>query len=63
MNFRTWIRKTPAGRLFWGVFIGVVGGGITVFGAVLLVAPGPGAHAYAGDGTTGVDGHGAAQEV
>jgi hypothetical protein len=24
------------------VFIGVIGGGITVFGAVLLVAPGPG---------------------
>jgi hypothetical protein len=42
MNFRTWIRKTPAGRLFWRVFIGVIGGGITVFGAVLLVAPGPG---------------------
>ena len=42
MNFRTWIRKTPAGRLFWRVFIGLIGGGITVFGAVLLVAPGPG---------------------
>ena len=42
MNFRAWIRKTPAGRLFWRVFIGVIGGGIAVFGAVLLVAPGPG---------------------
>ena len=39
---RTWIRKTPAGRLFWRVLIGVIGGGVTVFGAVLLVAPGPG---------------------
>ena len=42
MNLRTWIRKTPAGRLVWRLFIGFIGGGITVFGAVLLVAPGPG---------------------
>ena len=42
MNLRTWIRKTPAGRLAWRLFIGFIGGGITVFGAVLLVVPGPG---------------------
>jgi Putative transmembrane protein (PGPGW) len=42
MNLRTWIRKTSAGRLAWRLFIGFIGGGITVFGAVLLVAPGPG---------------------
>jgi hypothetical protein len=42
MNLRTWIRKTPAGRLAWRLFIGLIGGGITVLGAVLLVAPGPG---------------------
>jgi uncharacterized protein (TIGR02611 family) len=42
MNLRTWIRKTPAGRLAWRLVIGFIGGGITVFGAVLLVAPGPG---------------------
>ena len=42
MNLRTWIRKTPAGRLVWRLFIGFIGGGITVLGAVLLVAPGPG---------------------
>ena len=42
MNFRTWIRKTPAGRLVWRLFIGFIGGGVAVFGAVLLVAPGPG---------------------
>jgi hypothetical protein len=42
MNFRTWIRKTPAGRLFWRIFIGFIGAGVTVFGAFLLVAPGPG---------------------
>jgi hypothetical protein len=42
MNLRTWIRKTPAGRLAWRLIIGFIGGGITVFGAVLLVAPGPG---------------------
>jgi uncharacterized protein (TIGR02611 family) len=42
MNLRNWIRKTPAGRLAWRLVIGIVGGGVTVFGAVLLVAPGPG---------------------
>jgi uncharacterized protein (TIGR02611 family) len=42
MNLRNWIRKTPAGRLAWRLVIGIVGGGVAVFGAVLLVAPGPG---------------------
>jgi uncharacterized protein (TIGR02611 family) len=42
MNFRTWIRKTPAGRLVWRLLIGFIGGGVAVFGAVLLIAPGPG---------------------
>ena len=42
MNFRTWIRKTPAGRLFWRVIIGVAGGSVTVVGAIALVGPGPG---------------------
>jgi hypothetical protein len=37
-----WIRKTPGGRLAWRLVIGLTGGGITVFGAILLVAPGPG---------------------
>jgi hypothetical protein len=43
MNFRSWIRKTPVGRLVWRLIIGFIGGGVAVFGAVLLVAPGPGA--------------------
>ena len=42
MNLRTWIKKTPAGRLFWRVFIGVLGGGITVLGGIALIGPGPG---------------------
>ena len=42
MNFRSWIRKTPVGRLVWRLIIGFIGGGVAVFGAVLLVAPGPG---------------------
>jgi hypothetical protein len=42
MNLRTWIRKTPAGRLAWRLFIGFIGGGVAVLGAVLLIAPGPG---------------------
>ncbi|CAB4844149.1 unannotated protein [freshwater metagenome] len=42
MNLRTWVKKTPAGRLFWRVFIGVLGGGITVLGGIALIGPGPG---------------------
>lgn len=42
MNLRTWAKKTPPGRLFWRLFIGSLGGGITVLGAIFLVAPGPG---------------------
>ena len=42
MRIRTWIKKTQAGRFFWRVVIGIVGGAITVFGAIALVGPGPG---------------------
>ena len=42
MNLRTWVKKTPAGRLFWRVFIGVLGGGLTVLGGIALIGPGPG---------------------
>ncbi len=42
MRIRTWIKKTKAGRLFWRVVIGIVGGAITVLGAIALVGPGPG---------------------
>ena len=42
MNFRTWIKKTPAGRVFWRVFIGLIGGTITVLGSLALIGPGPG---------------------
>lgn len=42
MRLRTWIKKTKAGRLFWRVVIGTVGGAVTVLGAIALVGPGPG---------------------
>jgi uncharacterized protein (TIGR02611 family) len=42
MRIRTWIKKTKAGRFFWRVVIGIVGGTITVFGSIALVGPGPG---------------------
>lgn len=42
MRIRTWFKKTPIGRLVWRVFIGFVGGLITVLGAIALVGPGPG---------------------
>ncbi len=42
MRLRTWIKKTKAGRLFWRLVIGIVGGSITALGAIALVGPGPG---------------------
>jgi len=42
MKIRTWIKKTKAGRFFWRVIIGLVGGAVTVLGAIALVGPGPG---------------------
>jgi uncharacterized protein (TIGR02611 family) len=42
MRIKTRIKKTKAGRVFWRVVIGIVGGTVTVLGAIALVAPGPG---------------------
>ncbi len=42
MKFRMWIKKTVIGRLVWRIIIGVIGGAVTVAGAIALVGPGPG---------------------
>lgn len=42
MNIRQQIKSTPYGSLVWRIFIGVVGGLITIVGTVFLFAPGPG---------------------
>jgi len=42
MQFRTWFKRTKVGRLVWRILIGLIGGGITVGGAVALIGPGPG---------------------
>ena len=42
MNFRQQIKKTSYGSLIWRVFVGLVGGLITIVGTVFLFAPGPG---------------------
>lgn len=42
MNFRAWIKKTRAGHIVWKIFIGVLGGGVTVLGGIALIGPGPG---------------------
>ncbi len=42
MSLRSWVKKTPAGRIFWRIFIGLVGGTITVLGSIALIGPGPG---------------------
>jgi len=42
MKIRTWFKKTVIGRIVWRVIIGVIGGAVTVAGAIALVGPGPG---------------------
>jgi len=42
MNFREQIKSSPYGSLLWRIFIGVVGGLVTIVGTVFLFAPGPG---------------------
>jgi uncharacterized protein (TIGR02611 family) len=42
MNIRQQIKSTPYGSLVWRIFIGVIGGLITIVGTVFLFAPGPG---------------------
>ena len=42
MKIKSWVKKTKAGRVFWRVVIGIVGGTVTVLGAIALVSPGPG---------------------
>jgi uncharacterized protein (TIGR02611 family) len=42
MRIRTWFKKTVIGRLVWRIVIGVIGGAVTVAGAIALVGPGPG---------------------
>lgn len=42
MNIRDQIKSSPYGSILWRVFIGVVGGLVTIVGAVFLFAPGPG---------------------
>jgi uncharacterized protein (TIGR02611 family) len=42
MRIRTWFKKTAIGRLVWRIIIGLIGGLVTVFGAIALVGPGPG---------------------
>ena len=42
MNVRRQIKSTPYGSLLWRIFIGVIGGLITVVGSALIFAPGPG---------------------
>ena len=42
MNFRSWVKKTKAGRILWRVVIGIIGGAVTVAGTIAIPAPGPG---------------------
>ena len=41
-RFRARAKTTPAGELAWRIGVAVLGGTITVLGAVFLITPGPG---------------------
>ncbi|MFM8446000.1 MAG: PGPGW domain-containing protein [Actinomycetota bacterium] len=42
MKFREQIKASPYGSLVWRIFIGVIGGLVTIIGTFFLFAPGPG---------------------
>jgi uncharacterized protein (TIGR02611 family) len=42
MRFREQIKSSPYGSLLWRIFIGVIGGLVTIIGTIFLFAPGPG---------------------
>ena len=42
MNLREQIKSSPYGTLIWRILIGVIGGLVTIIGAIFLFAPGPG---------------------
>ena len=41
-RFRAHVKSSRSGSLVWRILVGVIGGLITVLGAIALVAPGPG---------------------
>ena len=41
-KFRARAKTTPAGELAWRIGVAVLGGTITVLGAIFLITPGPG---------------------
>lgn len=41
-RFRAKVKTTQAGELAWRIGVAVLGGSITVLGAVFLITPGPG---------------------
>jgi len=42
VNFRQQIKSNLYGSIIWRVFIGVIGGLVTIIGTIFLFAPGPG---------------------
>ena len=41
-RFRANVKRSKSGSLIWRISVGVIGGLVTVLGAIALVAPGPG---------------------
>ena len=42
MNLRRQIKSNTYGSIVWRIFIGVIGGLVTIVGTIFLFAPGPG---------------------
>jgi len=41
-RFRARVKRSKSGLLIWRLLVGIIGGLVTVLGAIALVAPGPG---------------------
>ena len=42
MKVRFWFKKSTLGGIIWRVFIGLLGGLVSIVGGIMLIGPGPG---------------------
>jgi uncharacterized protein (TIGR02611 family) len=42
MKVRFWFKKSTLGSIVWRVFIGLLGGLVSIVGGIMLIGPGPG---------------------
>ena len=42
MKIRAWFKKSTLGNIVWRIFIGFLGGLVSIVGGIMLIGPGPG---------------------